>query len=84
LFKKLVGVLGSEDNLVHTICTQETGGEAWRAMKQLWAGIDNVHIFGVCFAVLSQIVGGTQAYDAAAQYDGVGVVGDSVLADGHG
>lgn len=54
-------------------------------MEQLGTRIDNVHILWVGFTGLSQVVGSTQAYDAATQYNGVGVVGDRRLfADSHG
>lgn len=54
-------------------------------MEQLGTRIDNVHILWIGFTGLGQIVGSTQAYDAATQYNGVGVVGDRRLfADSHG
>lgn len=49
-------------------------------MEQLRARIDQMYTFRIDVSTLCQKVCGTQAYDAAAEYDGIGVFGRSKFA----
>ena len=56
----------------HTVSSQEASREAGGALEELWAGIHEVDALGRGPGGLGQVVGGREAYDAAAEDHGAG------------